>query len=95
MRATVMQQRKGVIGLAGQQDGIGTQRHTDIVARIGHLTLMADIEPRTAKNALLLKGEHRRIDIGVTMHSVVLYQVSGIGSGHEQMRHGRCANGPF
>ena len=74
MGALVVQDMQGVVGAADHHDRLPPDLRAKVIARLAHLTFVADIDPGTTENTLEFKLEDRRIIVERTMNGRGLYQ---------------------
>src|SRR6185312_6147582 len=95
VRAAVVQDLHRVVGVAHHQDGLETDRRTEIVARIRYLAVVADIDPGVGEEVLHLELEHFLVDIHVAMHFGGPDEVLDRGDVASVSRHGRLLRIPL
>ena len=67
VRAAVVQNLHGVVGVAHHQDRLGADCGAEIVARIRDLAVVADINPGVGEQVLHLEVKHLLVDVDVAM----------------------------
>src|SRR3569832_653205 len=90
VRAAIEEDLHRVVGVAHHQDGLKADRRAEIVARVRHLAVVADINPGVGEEMLHLELEHFLVDIDVAMHFGGPDEVLDGGSVASVSRHGRA-----
>ena len=68
VRAAVVQHLHAAVGVAHHQHRLEADSGAEIVARVRHLAVVADIDPGVAEHMFHFEREHLLIDIDVAMH---------------------------
>ena len=80
VRAAVVQHPHRVVAVPDHQDRRGADGRAEIVALVGHLAVVADIDPGVGEQVLHLELEHLLVDIDVAMDLGLADQVAdGLG----------------
>src|SRR6476620_6687509 len=72
MRALIMDDANGALGIAHQNNRLAADEGAEIIAGIFHLAFVADVNPGGPENALELKLENFRIGVDLPAHAARL-----------------------
>src|ERR1700683_5392465 len=78
MRALIMNDTDLALRVAHQNHGFTAEEAAEIIARIFYLTLVADINPGGAEDALQLKLKDDRVGVALPMHEARLNEARQI-----------------
>jgi hypothetical protein len=81
MRTPVVHGRDAAIGIARDDHFARPQLRQHVVPWLRDLALVAQVNPGTAENALLLQREQRRIRVHVAVHRIRAQQAGDVSGG--------------
>src|SRR5262249_26392112 len=74
--ATIVQNPHGAVAMTHHQHRLGPDPGSEIISRVGDLTVVADVNPGVAEHVLHFEREHLLVDIDVAMN---------LGLAHERL----------